>query len=98
MRKWLTCLIFAAAACVAPALAQTAPKSREAIRLSFAPIVKQAAPAVVNVFSRRVVRTSASPFADDPFFRRFFGDRAPFALPQERVQHSLASAGIIDPA
>ncbi|HKF70352.1 MAG TPA: trypsin-like peptidase domain-containing protein, partial [Stellaceae bacterium] len=90
---WLT----VAAACLGPAVAQTAPRSREAIRLSFAPIVKQAAPAVVNVFSRRVVRTSASPFADDPFFRRFFGNRSPFGLPQERVQNSLGSGVIIDP-
>src|SRR5215469_265713 len=90
---WLT----VAAACLGPAVAQTAPRSREAIRLSFAPIVKQAAPAVVNVFSRRVVRTSASPFADDPFFRRFFGDRSPFGIPQERVQNSLGSGVVIDP-
>ena len=90
-------LIAASAACVPPVLAQTAPQSRETIRLSFAPVVKQAAPAVVNVFSRRVVRTSASPFADDPFFRRFFGDRSPFGIPQERVQNSLGSGVIVDP-
>jgi Do/DeqQ family serine protease len=99
MMRSLIFLTFAAVAGVAPALAQTtaAPESREAIRLSFAPIVKQAAPAVVNVFSRRIVRTNASPFADDPFFRRFFGDRAPFGLPQERVQNSLGSGVIVDP-
>ena len=97
MIRPLFCAIVAGALCLAPALAQTAPKTREAIRLSFAPIVKQAAPAVVNVFSRRVVRTNASPFADDPFFRRFFGDRSPFGLPQERVQNSLGSGVIVDP-
>jgi serine protease Do len=98
MIRPLICAIVAAAACLAPAAGQTrAPESREAIRLSFAPIVKQTAPAVVNVFSRRVVRTSASPFADDPFFRRFFGDRSPFGLPQERVQNSLGSGVIVDP-
>src|SRR5579883_1684512 len=98
MKKSLIGLIcLAAAVGVAPVLAQTVPKSREAIRLSFAPIVKQAAPAVVNVFSRRVVRTSASPFADDPFFRRFFGDRSPFGIPQDRVQNSLGSGVIVDP-
>jgi Do/DeqQ family serine protease len=98
MIRPLICAIVAAAACLAPASGQTrAPESREAIRLSFAPIVKQAAPAVVNVFSRRVVRTGASPFADDPFFRRFFGDRSPFGLPQERVQNSLGSGVIVDP-
>jgi Do/DeqQ family serine protease len=97
MIKPLVCAVLAAVLCLAPALSQTAPKTREAIRLSFAPIVKQAAPAVVNVFSRRVVRTNASPFADDPFFRRFFGDRSPFGLPQERVQNSLGSGVIVDP-
>ncbi len=34
------------------------PPTREAIHQSFAPIVKKAAPAVVNVYSRRVVRTN----------------------------------------
>ena len=97
MIKPLVCAILAAVLCLTPALSQTAPKTREAIRLSFAPIVKQAAPAVVNVFSRRVVRTNASPFADDPFFRRFFGDRSPFGLSQERVQNSLGSGVIVDP-
>ncbi len=98
MKKSLIIIaLLALAASPAPAVAQSVPKSREAIRLSFAPIVKQAAPAVVNVFSRRVVRTSASPFADDPFFRRFFGDRSPFGLPQERVQQSLGSGVIVDP-
>lgn len=37
-------------------------------------IVKQAAPAVVNIDIEAMVRQSASPFPDDPFFREFFGD------------------------
>src|ERR1700730_7537126 len=99
MMKSLIYLTFAAVVGIAAALAQTtaAPESREAIRLSFAPIVKQAAPAVVNVFSRRIVRSNASPFADDPFLRPFSGARAPFGLPQERVQNSLGSGVIVDP-
>jgi serine protease Do len=78
------------------ALADTraAPGSRELIHLSFAPVVKKAAPAVVNVFSRRVVKTQ-SPFFNDPLFRRFFGG-TPFGLPQERVQNSLGSGVIVD--
>jgi Do/DeqQ family serine protease len=72
-----------------------APGSREEIRLSFAPVVKTAAPAVVNVYSRRVVRQqSMSPFFDDPFFRRFFGDRG-FGIPRDRVQNSLGSGVIV---
>ena len=59
------------------------PPTREAAQFSFAPIVKKAAPAVVNVYVRARVSTFVSPFADDPLFRRFFGDR--FGMPQERI-------------
>jgi Do/DeqQ family serine protease len=91
-------LILLALAVAAPALAAegSVPQSREAIRLSFAPIVKEAAPAVVNVYSRRVIHTQ-SPLLQDPFFRRFFGEGAPFAQHQERVQNSLGSGVILDP-
>lgn len=39
------------------------------VKLSFAPIVEQAAPAVVNIYTSRVVSRSTG----DPFFDRFFG-------------------------
>jgi Do/DeqQ family serine protease len=83
-------------AALAPALAQTrtVPGSREMIHLSFAPVVKKVSPAVVNVYSRRTVQTR-SPFLNDPIFRRFFGDQAPFGLPRERVQQSLGSGVIL---
>ncbi len=67
------------------------PPSREAARFSFAPIVKRAAPAVVNVFVRGRVQVQ-SPF-DDPIFRRFFGER--LGMPAERTQNSLGSGVII---
>src|SRR5690348_12460285 len=97
-------LIFAAFAllvAIAPAAAtDVVPTSRELIHLSFAPVVKKAAPAVVNVFSRRVVRTTEGPGAlfNDPFFRRFFGNHLPFGLPRQRVENSLGSGVILDPA
>ena len=47
-----------------PLAAQTVPSDAAQMRLSFAPIVRRAAPAVVNVYSRRVVRQAV-----DPFFR-----------------------------
>ena len=72
------------------------PESREAIRFSFAPIVKRVAPAVVNVYatSRVAVR---SPFEGDPFFERFFGG-GPFGspAPRERARSSLGSGVIVD--
>src|SRR5215510_12761590 len=81
----------------APAAAQRRepPPSRETAQYSFAPIVKKAAPAVVNVYVRARVSTFVSPFADDPLFRRFFGER--FGMPQERIQNSLGSGVIVAP-
>lgn len=73
------------------------PQSREQVRLSFAPVVHRTAPAVVNVFSKRSVRTAGSPFANDPFFRHFFGEDSPFAAPMQRVQQSLGSGVIVAP-
>src|SRR5579872_3915984 len=80
-----------------PAEAETrvVPSSEGALKLSYAPIVKKTAPAVVNVYSRRVVRAQ-SPLAVDPFFRRFFGDAQPFGLPRQRIQNSLGSGVILD--
>ncbi len=71
------------------------PPSRESLQYSYSPIVKKATPAVVNVYVRSRVRTSVSPFANDPFFQRFFGGRGGFGLPQERIQSSLGSGVII---
>lgn len=79
-----------------PAFAQKSPPpSREAAQYSFAPIVRKAAPAVVNVYVRSRVQTFSSPFADDPWFRRFFGDQ--FGEPSERVMSSLGSGVIVSP-
>jgi serine protease Do len=90
-------LLLLALAFAVPAVAETqAPSSRDTIRLTFAPIVKRAGPAVVNVYSRRVVR-ARSPLFDDPFFRRFFGEDSPFGLNRDRVQNSLGSGVILDP-
>lgn len=67
------------------------PVSRQAVQLSFAPVVRAAKPAVVNVFVKSQSRRRASPLSEDPFFRRFFGDR--FGMP--RVQNSLGSGVIV---
>ncbi|MFZ4689689.1 MAG: Do family serine endopeptidase [Polymorphobacter sp.] len=61
------------------------------VTMSFAPIVKLAAPAVVNVYTAKVDRSRRS-MADDPFFRQFFGGGA---APQPRVQRSLGSGVIV---
>ena len=70
------------------------PESQGEIKLSFAPVVRSAAPAVVNVYVRHRVRTRQfrSPLLNDPFFRRFFGGklRAP-----RRMKNSLGSGVIV---
>ncbi len=67
------------------------PSNREQVTLTFAPVVKKAAPAVVNIYTRKVVQSRAP--AMDPFFERFFGQGNPFA--RERVQNSLGSGVIV---
>ena len=73
---------------------RTVPDSREQITLSFAPVVKRASPAVVNIYTQRTVRNRMSPLLDDPFFRRFFGD-AFGGIPRERMERSLGSGVIV---
>jgi Do/DeqQ family serine protease len=73
------------------------PETREAIRLSFAPVVKRVAPAVVNVYATARVQVR-SPFEGDPFFERFFGRGSPFAPPRQRERSSLGSGVIVDPS
>ena len=62
------------------------PTSAAAMKTSFAPVVKKAAPAVVNVGSRRVVRQRV-----DPFWDLFIGG----GVPRERVAQSLGSGAIV---
>ena len=56
-----------------PGRTSALPFGRAEIQLSFAPLVKQTAPAVVNVYASQQARRRASPFAGDPFFEQFFG-------------------------
>ncbi len=96
------CVALVAAMLVGPGVSVGAdekrvPASRADINLSFAPLVKSAAPAVVNIYTRRVVRSRrTSPLFNDPFFRRFFGNQFPPGSRQnQRVQNSLGSGVIV---
>lgn len=55
------------------------------MKLSFAPVVRRAAPAVVNVYSRRLVRQQV-----DPFWALFSG-----GMPRDRVEQSLGSGSLV---
>ncbi|HWA30962.1 MAG TPA: Do family serine endopeptidase [Rhizomicrobium sp.] len=68
------------------------PQSMMQMQLSFAPVVKKVAPAVVNVYARAVVQQQVNPMFADPMFQRFFG-----ITPQmrQRVEQSLGSGVIV---
>jgi Do/DeqQ family serine protease len=78
-----------------PGIAQTVPLSRTQITLSYAPLVKQVAPAVVNIYTRRVVKQRLSPLFEDPLFRQFFGGALPPGFSRQRMENSLGSGVIV---
>ena len=76
----------------ADAQERAVPTSPQQLELSFAPIVKRVAPAVVNVYAQHIVENN-NPFLADPFFRQLFG-----AVPRQQIERSLGSGVIVDPA
>ena len=74
------------------------PRSREQITLSFAPLVREVGPAVVNIFAKtEVAERLVSPLFNDPFFQLFFGNKFP-GQNRRRQQQSLGSGVLLDPA
>ncbi len=95
--RYLTAAVLLLLALAGPALAQVkqVPDSRAEVTLSFAPLVKRTAPAVVNVYAKTLVAQRDTGLTTDPFFRRFFGEDGSFGRPRERVQNSLGSGVIV---
>lgn len=72
------------------------PSSKIEVQLSYAPIVKKSAPAVVNIYTTKLVKQRAfSPFMGDPFFQYFFGGNLPQGLTKKRYENSLGSGVIV---
>lgn len=71
---------------------QTLPAFAEE-RVSYAAAVRRAAPSVVNIYTRKLLRERRHPLLDDPFYRRFFdqSDRPQ----QQRMESSLGSGVIV---
>jgi Do/DeqQ family serine protease len=67
------------------------PTGQLQIQLSFAPVVRRAAPAVVNIFTKTEPGPAAPGLRDDPAYRRYLGED------EERGAHSLGSGVIVDP-
>lgn len=78
-------------------LARAVPGGRDDVLMSLAPVVKEIAPSVVNVYGARVEQQRAHPFLDDPFFSQLFGEGG-FGVPRDRVQRSAGSGVVVDPA
>ena len=78
--------------------AKAVPLSKTDVQLSFAPVVKRAAPSVVNVYASHVdKRSSARNSAMEEFMRRFFGEDSAGRGPRgERAQKSLGSGVLVD--
>ncbi len=98
MRKsgWIAlCAMLVGGLASAVAQETVAPRTGTELRLSYAPIVEDATPAVVNIYATRVVRTAGRVSMLD----WFFGDGAsPYnSMPRERTQNSLGSGVIVSP-
>ena len=60
--------------------------------VSYADAVDLAAPAVVNIYTTKIIQQRSNPLLEDPLFRRFFGD---ITVPRQRLQNSLGSGVIV---
>ena len=60
--------------------------------ISYSDAVNAAAPAVVNIYTRKIVKRRTNPLLDDPALRRFFGESE---QPSDRMQSSLGSGVIM---
>jgi len=71
------------------------PQSQADVQLSYAPVVKLVAPSVVNVYATTITQQAVSPFANDPFFQRFFGNKGPLLQRRPKETQSLGSGVIV---
>jgi serine protease DegS len=62
--------------------------------VSYAEAVEHAAPAVVNIYTRKTVETPISPLFSDPLFRQFFGGNN--VPTRKRMESSLGSGVILN--
>lgn len=89
------CVLFALPGIGAAQLRTVQPATDMELRATYAPLVERAAPAVVNIYTKKVVTQRMRSVFDDPFFRDFFGG-VPGGQTRRRVQSSLGSGVIVD--
>ncbi len=71
------------------------PQTQTDVFLSFAPVVKKAQPAVVNVYASRTDKRPRNPIFDDPIFKHFFGEGGS-GRPGSPTARSLGSGVLVD--
>ena len=86
-------LLLGCGASGAQSVERVVPAEAGQVRLSFAPVVRKVAPAVVSITSRKVT-VAREPVFDDPFFQFFFRDFGA-SRPRQRVETSLGSGVIL---
>ncbi len=95
---WILVAVLAGAGGL-PAAAQSGarvPQSRAELSLSFAPLVREVGPAVVNVYSRSTVTERPGELPLDPLLKGLFGDLIPRLPERRREANSLGSGVIVD--
>jgi serine protease Do len=84
-----------------PATLKIADSNEGPSRSSYAPVLKNVLPSVVNISSSKVVKAQKMDQQlqqMDPFFRQFFGNDSPFqTTPKEQREKSLGSGVIVSP-
>ncbi|MDH3335378.1 MAG: DegQ family serine endoprotease [Rhodospirillaceae bacterium] len=91
-------VIFLSVPSAGEAQEKTVPANRAQVQFSYAPLVREAAPAVVNIYTAKTVNVRRfAPLFNDPFFQQFFGGQLNRTLPgqQKKVQNSLGSGVIV---
>jgi serine protease DegQ len=73
---------------------QETPFNTPAPQGSYRDAAMRAMPAVVNIFTSKEAKQPKNPLLEDPFFRKFFGDRLG---EQEEKQFSLGSGVVVSP-
>ena len=73
------------------------PSTAAEVRLSYAPVVQRAAPAVVNVYAARTI-ANRNPLLDDPFFRRLRAAISAFRIRAISSRRTLPSTPAIPAA
>jgi serine protease Do len=83
-----------------PATLKVADSTEGPTKSSYAPVLKNVLPSVVNISSSKVVKVGQQMDGQqmDPFFRQFFGNgEGPFEAPKDRREKSLGSGVIVSP-